>query len=88
MVNLRKVISARLHTTINIVGYGQAGGAHPLSAGAATPGIHGGKPAIELFKGEEGLIIKGKAFEVLVPFANIQMMVLAPEDATPAPVKK
>lgn len=82
MSNLRKVLSARLHTTINIVGYGQAGGSHPVVAGHAATGPNGGKPAIELFKSDDGLVIKSRSFEVLVPFANVQMMVLAPEEVT------
>lgn len=78
MSNLRKVLSARLHTTIQIVGYGQAGGSQPVVPG---PGAVGGKPALELFKSDEGLLLKGKSFEVLVPFANVQMMTLAPEES-------
>lgn len=85
----RKVLSFRLHTSINILGYGSAGGAHAIVAGQAVTGPNGGKPTIELYMHDHGVVIKARTFECLVPFANCQQISFAPEE-TPekAPVKK
>jgi hypothetical protein len=72
---LRRVKLARLHQVIQVVGYGQMGGAQPITPSNPTPG----KPALELFVTErDSLIIKSKLFEVLVPSANVSMMILEP----------
>lgn len=84
MSNLRKVTSARLHTTVLIPGVGQVGGAKDIRPTQDTPG----KKGFEMFKHAEGLLIKNNIVEVLIPMPNVQMMVLAPEEAAAAVIKK
>lgn len=77
MSNLRKVVYARLHTTVMIVGIGQLGGSKEIRPTAPTPG----KQGFELYKHPEGLLVKNNISEVLIPMANVQMIALALEEA-------
>lgn len=76
---MRKVLSARLHTTVLVLGVGQLGGSKDIRPTSDTPGKRG----FEMFKNAEGLLIKNNTIEVLIPMPNVQMMVLAPEEVTP-----
>lgn len=77
MNQLRKVIYARLHTTIMIVGIGQLGGTKEIRPTTPTPG----KQGFDLYKHPEGLLVKNNTNEVLIPMANVQMIALAPEES-------
>jgi hypothetical protein len=71
----RKVIVARLHAPVHVVGFGQLGG-----SGAAITTTWKTTNDLDLTKTVDGLNIKGKGFEVFVPSANVISMQLAPEN--------
>lgn len=71
-LNGRKVIIARLHTTLHVQGIGQMGPAIDGNSGKVVG-------ALALTKVADGLLVTGKGVEVFIPNGNIISMQLEPQ---------
>jgi hypothetical protein len=71
-LNGRKVKVARVHAIVHVPGVGQLGPAIDENSAKFLGGL-------SLFKEEDGMLVKGKTFELFIPNGNIISMLLEPE---------